>query len=91
MMKTMMMMVIPCCSLICGGGIHEESVDAKQEDKVAPRQVLQAFKQQIFHLHTWILLLHRKHLEFIEPKSIDCIDEIEKKVSPQTNQNQRLS
>jgi len=68
-----------CGSLLSGGGVNQESVDAKEEDKVAASDILQAFKQQVFHL------------EFIEPECIDGIDDIEKEVAPQAHQNQRLS
>jgi len=69
----------PCGSLLSGSSVDQESVDAKEEDKVAASDILQAFKQQVFHL------------EFIKPEGIDGIDDIEKEVAPQAHQNQRLS
>ena len=40
----------PGCSLIGVGHINKERVDAKEKDEVATSEVLEAFKQQEFHL-----------------------------------------
>ena len=40
----------PGCSFLSGGCVNKEGVDAKEEDKVASSQVLEALKQQVLHL-----------------------------------------
>ena len=40
----------PGCPFLSGGCVNKEGVDAKEEDKVASSQVLEALKQQVLHL-----------------------------------------
>ena len=111
----------PGCSFINGGDVNEEGVDSKEEDKVTTSEVLEAFKQQKFHLKkikiqtaensiskrfvrswshsnskysilkTFVRVQTCTYLELIKPEGINHVDDIEKEVSCQAGQNQRLS
>lgn len=69
----------PGCSFLSGGCVNKEGVDAKEEDKVASSQVLEALKQQVLHL------------QLLEPERVDHVDNVEEKVTGQAHKNQRLS
>ena len=54
----------PGCSLIGVGHVNKERVDAEEKDEVSTSQVLEAFKQQKFHLEKI-----RQCCSFVKPHS----------------------
>ena len=84
----------PSCSLFNSGRVHQEGVDPKEEDEVAPGQILQALEQQELHLSEHSLRkfeLLPTYFEFVEKEGIDSVDDVEKEISSKACQDQRLS
>ena len=84
----------PSCSLFNSGRVHQEGVDPKEEDEVAPGQILQALEQQELHLSGRLLRkfkLPPTYFELVEKEGIDSVDDVEKEISSKACQHQRLS